>query len=82
MHRDRRSVIRRGENSRKDYVSLSLAPEFGPRKRYTNSAAPLVRRRNRKRYRRLRIANITCPDVGEVPRVALHRKATTLKPAR
>ncbi|UPT84595.1 DUF736 family protein [Bradyrhizobium barranii subsp. apii] len=29
--------IRRGENSRKDYVSLSLAaPEFGPRKRYDN----------------------------------------------
>jgi len=29
--------IRRGENSRKDYVSLSLAaPEFGPRKLYAN----------------------------------------------
>jgi uncharacterized protein (DUF736 family) len=29
--------IRRGENSGKDYVSLSLAaPEFGPRKLYAN----------------------------------------------
>jgi uncharacterized protein (DUF736 family) len=29
--------IRRGENSRKDYVSLSLAaPEFGPPKLYAN----------------------------------------------
>jgi uncharacterized protein (DUF736 family) len=31
------SWIRRGENPRKDYVSLSLAaPEFGPRKLYAN----------------------------------------------
>ena len=29
--------MRKGENSRKDYVSLSLAaPEFGPRKLYAN----------------------------------------------
>ncbi|MGY3697643.1 hypothetical protein ACVIGA_007723 [Bradyrhizobium sp. USDA 3240] len=37
MHRDWRSASRCGENSRKDYVSLSLsAPECGPRRPYAN----------------------------------------------